>query len=84
MSEKALYAVLSDFEGMPEKDATTILEKYNYIEFSENMVRSGNHRIYDADVYIVIKAFKHEDAEFNIGDFWTCTNYATILGDDEV
>ena len=83
MSDKALYAVLSDFEGMAEKEVTPILEKYNYITFSENVVRSANHRIFDADLYIVAKPFKHEDADYNIGDYWTCTNYMTVLGDDE-
>jgi hypothetical protein len=83
MSEIELYAVLTDFKGMNEKDATVILEKYKYIKFDEELIRSANHRIYKANVYIVLKAFVHEGAEFNIGDWWTCQTFITQLSDDE-
>ena len=83
MSDKALYAVLTDFEGMDEKEATVILMKYDYVKFDEKLIRSSNHRVVKADVYTVLKPFKHEDAEYNIGDYWTCQTFITQFGEDE-
>jgi len=79
-----LKAVLTDFADMDEAEATVILEKYNYVKFDEEMVRSANHRIIRANVYTVLKEFKHEDARYGVGDYWTCYTYITQLSDDEL
>ena len=83
MSETALYAVLTDFKGMAETEVTVILRQYNYIKFDEKLINRSGHSIIKTDVYTVLKAFIHEDAEYNIGDYWTCRINTTQLSDDE-